>query len=90
MVTAIVLLKVEKDKVHAIAETLVEIGEITEVYSVAGQYDLAVVLRHKVDEKIEEVITETILKIDGITESETLVAFRVYSRYNLERMFGME
>jgi len=64
--------------------------EITEVYSVAGEYDLAVILRHKIDEKIEEVITEKALKTDGIIDSETLVAFRVYSRYNLERMFEME
>jgi len=90
MVTAIVLLNVEKDKVHTIAETLADMKEITEVYSVAGEYDLAVILRHKIDEKIEEVITEKALKTDGIIDSETLVAFRVYSRYKLERMFEME
>lgn len=90
MVTAIVLINVQKDKVHAAAETLADIKEITEVYSVAGEYDLAVILRHKIDEKIEEVITERVLKTDGIIDSKTLVAFRVYSRYNLERMFEME
>jgi DNA-binding Lrp family transcriptional regulator len=90
MVIAIVLLNVEKDKIHTIAEILNDIKEVTEVYSVAGKYDLAVILRHKADEKIEEVITENILKIDGIKDSETLIAFRVYSRYNLERMFEME
>jgi len=88
MVTAIILLNVDKGKVHTIAETLADIEEITEVYSVAGKYDLAVMLRHQVDERIEELITETILTIDGIQDSETLMAFRVYSRYDLERMFG--
>jgi DNA-binding Lrp family transcriptional regulator len=90
MVTAIVLLNVEKSKVHPAAETLADMKEITEVYSVAGKYDLAVILRHKIDEKIEKMVTEKILKVDGVTGSETLVAFRVYSRYDLERMFEIE
>jgi DNA-binding Lrp family transcriptional regulator len=90
MVTAIVLLNVEKDKVHNVAETLVDINEITEVYSVTGEYDLAVIIRHKIDDKIEGIITEKILKAKGIINSETLIAFRVYSRYNLERLFEME
>ena len=39
MVTTIVLLTVEKGKIHSIAETLADMKEITEVYSIAGKYD---------------------------------------------------
>ena len=90
MVTAIVLLMVEKDKVHSIAETLSDMKEITEVYSIAGRYDLGVIVRGKDNENLEEFITDHLLKVKGITDSETLIAFRVYSRYDLERMFEMD
>jgi len=90
MVTAIVLLTAERDKVHTIAEALADIKEITEVYSIAGRYDLAVIVRSKNDESLEELITDRLLKVGGIVKSETLIAFRVYSRYNLERMFDMD
>ena len=90
MVTAIVLLTVEKDKIHSIAETLADMKEITEVYSIAGKYDLGVIVRRKENEKLEEFVTDQLLKVEGITNSETLIAFRIYSRYDLERMFDMD
>jgi len=90
MVAAIVLLNVEKDKVHSIAETFADMNEVTEVYSIAGRYDLAVIVRTKADDGLEELVTNHLLKVEGITKSETLIAFRVYSRYDLERMFGVD
>ena len=90
MVAAIVLLTVEKDKVHSIAETLADMKEITEAYSIAGRYDLGVIVRGKDNENLEEFVTDHLLKVEGITDSETLIAFRVYSRYDLERMFEMD
>jgi len=90
MVTAIVLLTAEKDKVHSIAETLADMKEITEVYSIAGRYDLGVIVRGKDNENLAEFVTNQLLKVEGITDSETLIAFRVYSRYDLERMFDMD
>ncbi len=90
MVTAIVLLTAERDKVHPIAEALADINEITEVYSTAGRYDLAVIVRGENNESLEELITTRLLKVEGIVKSETLIAFRAYSRYDLERMFDMD
>ena len=90
MVTAIILLTAERDKVHTIAEALADIKEITEVYSVAGRYDLAVIVRGKNNESLEELITDHLLKVEGIVKSETLIAFRAHSRYDLERMFDMD
>jgi len=92
MVSAVILLVVEKAKVNEVAEKLVELQGVTEVYSVAGQYDLVVVARVRDNEAIAEAVTNHMLKIDGILRSETLIAFRAFSRYNLERMFsiGME
>lgn len=92
MVTAIVLLEVDRDKVNAVAGRIADLEGVTEVYSVAGRHDLAVIVRVKDNEKLADVVTKEIRKVDGIQKSETLIAFRVYSRHDLERMFsiGME
>ena len=92
MITGLVLLTVERDKVNAVAETLADMNGITEVYSVAGRYDLAVIIRVKDNEQMAELVTNHMLRVDGILRSETMIAFRVHSRHDLESMFsiGME
>jgi len=89
MVTAIVLLKVKRDLVNSIASNLSELNGVTEVYSVAGRYDLAVIIRVKDNEELAEIVTNRMLKTEGITDSETLITFRVYSRHDLESMFSL-
>jgi len=89
MVSAVILLVVEKAKVNEVAENLVDLEGITEVYSVAGQYDLVAVARVKNNDGIADAVTRQMLKIDGIVRSETLIAFRVFSRYDLERIFSI-
>ncbi len=92
MVHAIALLRVERDRINEVAQELVGIPGVSEVYSVAGRWDLAVVVRARDDRQLADVVTARMLKVDGIRESETLIAFRVLSSYDLERMFavGME
>ena len=89
MVTAIVLLEVQRDVINAVAEQLTDIEGVSEVYSVAGEHDLAVIVRVKNNEELAEVVTNSMLKINGIKKSETLIAFRVYSKHDLERMFSL-
>ncbi len=89
MVTALVLLTVSREKVNAVAETLAGMDGITEVYSVAGRFDLAVVIRARDNEQLAEIVTNHMLKVEGILTSETLVAFRVHSRHDLENMFSI-
>jgi len=89
MVTALVLLNVARDKVNAVAETLADMEGITEVYSVAGRYDLTVIIRVKDNDQLAELVTNHMLKVEGILTSETLVAFRVHSRHDLESMFSI-
>ncbi len=92
MVSAIVLLSLERDKINEVAEKLVDQEGITEVYSVAGQYDLVAMVRARDNDALADLITGHLLQVEGILRSETLIAFRVYSRFDLERMFsiGME
>ncbi|HEY7215151.1 MAG TPA: Lrp/AsnC ligand binding domain-containing protein [Thermoanaerobaculia bacterium] len=89
MVSAVILLSVEKTKVNEVAEKLVDLSGITEVYSVAGQYDLVAVARVRDNDAIADAVTRQMLKIEGILRSETLIAFRVFSRYDLERIFSI-
>ncbi|HEY6197496.1 MAG TPA: Lrp/AsnC ligand binding domain-containing protein [Candidatus Binatia bacterium] len=89
MTTAIVLLNTHRDKVNTVAERIAELDGVTEVYSVAGRYDLAAIVRVKDDERLADVVTRDIREIEGIEKSETLIAFRVYSRHDLERMFSI-
>lgn len=89
MVSAVILLMVEKSKVNEVAGKLVELPGISEVYSVAGHYDLVAIARVRQNEDIAEAVTNQMLKIEGIQRSETLIAFRVFSRYDLEAMFSV-
>ena len=89
MVTALVLLNVARDRVNEVAEEITDMEGVTEVYSLAGRYDLAVVIRVKDNERLADVVTKGIRKVDGIEKSETLIAFRVYSRHDLESMFSI-
>lgn len=92
MVTAITLLNVDRGKIDTVAEQLVEIPGVSEVYSVSGRYDLIVMIRVKHTDDLADVVTEHIRKIDGIEHTETLLAFRAFSQHALEEMFsiGME
>jgi len=92
MVTAITVLNVERGKINEVAQQLVEIQGISEVYSVGGRYDLIAIIRVLHTDDLAEVVTEHIRKIEGIQRTETMLAFRSYSRHDLDSMFsiGME
>jgi len=92
MVSALVLLGLERDRINPVAEELVEMEGVTEVYSVAGQFDLVAVVRVADNDTLAELVTGRMLQLEGILQSETLIAFRVFSRYDLEHLFsiGME
>jgi DNA-binding Lrp family transcriptional regulator len=89
MVTAIVLLNVKRDSINTVAERLAEMPGISEVHSVAGEYDLVAIIRVKDNEGLAELVTNKMLKVDGILKSETLIAFRVFSKHDLEQMFSI-
>ena len=89
MVTSIVLLKVERGKVNIIAEKLAEMRGISEVYSVGGRFDLVAVIRVKSNEDLADMVTNQMATLEGIEATETLIAFRAYSRHDLEAMFSV-
>ena len=89
MVTAIVLLTIARGRVAEVAEHLAALEEISEVYSVAGRYDLVAMVRVKTNEALADVVTKKLQRVDGIETTETLIAFRAYSRMDLEGVFSL-
>jgi DNA-binding Lrp family transcriptional regulator len=89
MVTAIVLINVERSRVEEVAQSIVNLQGVTEVYSVAGQYDMVAVLRTQTNEQIADLITSKIRDLPHITRTETLMAFKAYSRQDLGAMFSI-
>jgi DNA-binding Lrp family transcriptional regulator len=89
MVTALVLIKAATDKIPELAQTMAELEGVTEVFSVAGQYDLVALVRVRENEDLAKVISEKMRKLPGITSSETLIAFKVYSRKDIEAAFQL-
>jgi len=89
MVSAIVLLNIERNQINRVADQLSAINGISEVFSVAGQYDLVAILRVATNNALADLVTSEMLQIEGITESETLIAFKAYSKHDLESMFSL-
>jgi DNA-binding Lrp family transcriptional regulator len=89
MVTAIVLINAETDKVSDLARALTEIKGVSEVFSVAGRWDLVVVVKVGEHEGLAQVVSDSIRKLPGISHSETLIAFRAYSKRELDVGFNV-
>ena len=87
MVTAIILLHAERTRINEVAEQLAAMEEISEVYSVSGKYDLVAIVRVTANDDLANLVTKKLVKIDHITSTETMLAFRAYSRHDLESMF---
>jgi DNA-binding Lrp family transcriptional regulator len=87
MVSAVVLLKCERNSINAVAEQMAELAGISEVFSVAGQYDLVAIVRVKSNHDLADLVTRQMLQVTGIVDSSTLIAFKVYSRHDLDSMF---
>ncbi|NLD37813.1 MAG: Lrp/AsnC family transcriptional regulator [Desulfatiglans sp.] len=89
MVTSIILMNVERKNINQVAEQLADVNGITEVYSVSGKYDLIAIARVKTNEDLANLVTKTILQIEPITRTETMLAFKAYSKHDLEAIFSI-
>ncbi len=87
-VTAIVLIKAETQLNNELSEQLVELDGVSEVFSVAGQYDLVALVRVRENAELADVITHRIRKLQGVIETQTLIAFRAYTKQELS--YGLD
>ena len=89
MVTAIVLVRTEGERVQEAAQAMLGIEGVMEAYSVTGPYDLVVMVRIQDFERLAEIVPEKIAQVPGVARTETMVAFRCYSNYDLDRVWSL-
>jgi DNA-binding Lrp family transcriptional regulator len=89
MVTAIVMIKADIHRIPEVAEAIAQLPEISEVYSVTGDFDLVAMVRVRAHEELADVIPGKVNKVPGVTATQTHIAFRTYSRHDLEAAFSI-
>lgn len=89
MITAIVLVKAEVASIPELAEKIAELDGVSEVYSVTGEFDLIALVRVRAHDELADVIPGRLNKMDGVSHTETHVAFRTYSKHDLEAAFAL-
>jgi len=88
MITTIVLIKCDPKEIPHCATRLAAIEGVSEVYSVSGEWDLVAIVRVAEYERIAQVVTEEFAKVPGVDRTQTLTAFRAYSKRDVESAFG--
>jgi DNA-binding Lrp family transcriptional regulator len=86
VITAIVLIQAEVDRIPEIATA---IAEVSEVYSVADDVDLIAMVRVNEHEKLADVIAGHVSKVNGVLGTQTHISFRAYSQHDLEAAFAL-
>jgi DNA-binding Lrp family transcriptional regulator len=89
MITAFVMLNVEPGRVPSLAEDLLTIKGVTEVYSVTGPFDLIAVVRVREHEELSDLVTGKIGSLGGIESTETLIAFRAFTKRDLDALWDI-
>lgn len=89
MVTSIILMNVERMKINEVAEELKALPGISEVYSVSGKYDLIAIVRVPDNDALADLVTRKMRGFSAIVKTETMLAFKTYSRHDLESMFAV-
>ncbi len=89
MVHAVVLIQCEIDEIPEAAQAIADIDGVSEVYSVAGEFDLVAIVRVVNHDDLATVIPQGIGKVAGVVSTETLIAFQVYSKHDLDRLFSI-
>lgn len=89
MITTIVLCRVDPSQVPKAARALAGVDGVDEVYSVSGEWDLVAIVRVPVYEDIARVVTETFPTVPGLQRTQTLTAFRAYSKKDLQQAWDI-
>ena len=89
MITAIVLVQAEVDRIPEVAAELADLPGVSEVYSVTGGIDLVAIVRVREHDELASVIADRLNKVPGVLATDTHIAFRAYSRHDLEAAFSL-
>ena len=89
MVAAFVFIQAEPSRIADLAAELADIEGVAEVYSVTGDEDLIAVVRVREHDALADVVTKHIASLDGIKHTRTSIAYRAYSRHDIEGIFSL-
>lgn len=89
MITAFVLVTVDVSRIPEVGQALAEIDGVREVYSTTGDWDLIAIVRVTEHEELADVIADRLSKIEGVLSTQTHIAFRAYSKTDLEAAFSI-
>ena len=89
MVTAIVLIDVEADRIPEAAQDIANLAGVDQVYSCAGDVDLVAIVRVADHEAIAELVPGHLSKVPGVLRTVTHIAFREYSQRDDEAAFSI-
>jgi DNA-binding Lrp family transcriptional regulator len=89
VISAIVLINAQVDRIPEVAQAIAELDGVSEVYSVAGDADPIALIRVREHEQLNDVIADRLNKVKGVTSTNTHIAFRTYSKHDLEAAFSL-
>jgi len=89
MITAIVFVQAEVATIPEVAKAIADLDGVTEVYSVTGTIDLVAMVRVRDLEAVAAVVADRLNKVPGVLDTETHIAFRAYSRHDLDAAFSL-
>ena len=89
MISAIVLISAEVDRIPEVAAAIADLTGVSEVYSVTGDVDLIAMVRVRHHEELADVIADQLNKVSGVLSTQTHIAFRTYSKHDLEAAFSL-
>jgi DNA-binding Lrp family transcriptional regulator len=86
---AIVLIQADRSALATLGGDLADIEGVAEAYSVTGEWDFVAILRLREHDELKQVVTGSISQLTGVLRTQTMVAFEVYSRHDLEALFSV-
>jgi DNA-binding Lrp family transcriptional regulator len=89
MTHAIVLIQAEGSALGALGGELADIDGVAEAYSVTGEWDFVAILRLREQDQLAQVVTGRLSQLPGVKRTQTMVAFEVYSKHDLEALFSV-
>ena len=79
----------ETARIPEVAAAIAALDGVSEVYSVTGQIDLIALVRVRNHDDIAAVVSDRLNKVEGVVDTETHIAYRAYSRHDLEATFSL-
>lgn len=89
MTHAIVLIEAERSAMATLGGRLAELEGVGQVYSVTGTWDYVVIVHVARHEQLAEVVTAGVGQVEGVTRTQTMVAFEAFSKHDLEALFSV-